>query len=165
MPYGVNQSFQYLKKKHRSGVGLLLATYLHWNLIGTWLEPDWNLIGTSSWDKREKYKRDSGLTFGVNAEKASKNKNTNPKVCRGRDFQVLRLQGYNKTTNWPNILAKKCKCYIKTKKQGSERSDEVPAFTLYTLHLTPYTKQGSERSDEVPAFNLSPLTSNLKIVN
>lgn len=26
-------------------------------------------------------------------------------------------------------------------------------------------KQGSERSDEVPAFNLSPLTSNLKIVN
>ena len=24
---------------------------------------------------------------------------------------------------------------------------------------------GSERSDEVPAFNLSPLTSNLKIVN
>ena len=47
------------------------------------------------------------------------------------------------------------------RKQGSERSDKVPAFTLYTLHLTPYTKQGSERSDEVPAFNLSPLTSNL----
>ena len=44
---------------------------------------------------------------------------------------------------------------------GSERSDEVPAFTLYTLHLTPYTKQGSERSDKVPAFNLSPLTFNL----
>ena len=25
---------------------------------------------------------------------------------------------------------------------------KVPAFTLYTLHPTPYTKQGSERSDE-----------------
>ena len=27
---------------------LLLATFLHWNLIGTSLEPHWNLIGTSS---------------------------------------------------------------------------------------------------------------------
>ena len=24
-----------------------IAPYLHWNLIGTSLEPDWNLIGTS----------------------------------------------------------------------------------------------------------------------
>ena len=43
-------------------------------VIGTSLEPDWKLIGTSPWDKREKYKRDSGLILSVNAEKASKTK-------------------------------------------------------------------------------------------
>ena len=37
--------------------------------------------------------------------------------------------------------------------------------TGHWVDLCSQRKQGSERSDEVPAFNLSPLTSNLKIVN
>ena len=107
MPYGVNQSFQYLKKRHRSGVGLLLATYLHWNLIGTSLEPDWNLIGTSSWDKREKYKQDSGLTFGATPRKRAKIKTQTRKYAEAGTSRSYGCKGTTKKNELTKYFGKK----------------------------------------------------------